>query len=224
MRIKTLAASTLATATLLGLSTTAYADTGSPVSPTSPSPSSSAPPATAPGPSTAANGPATGTCDSDSEWPGYVQGAPANFRAGSDGIFLWHDPTGGWGLRASHPRLPGRSDHVVFSGVISTAGMFGHVKGVDLEKNDTVKVSADGHVLSFSFNNWGGVDGVDFTTTCTPGLKVGLKADGHSFQTRFIHLGAKGSHPGSDPFLIRRVSSDTATSNPTGTTTAAASS
>lgn len=206
MRIKTLAASALATTTLLALSTAAYADTGAPA-PTSPSgTTASAPPAAAtPG------GP-SGTCDPDSQWPAYVEGAPTNFKAGSDGVFLWHNPAGGWGLRASHPRLPGKADHVVFSGAIGSAGVFGNVKGVDLEKNDSVKVSADGHVLTFRFNNWGAVDGVDFTTTCTPGLKVGLKDDGQPFQTRFIHLGAKEVHPGSDPFVIRRVSTDTSTS------------
>jgi len=206
VRIKILAASTVATATLLGLSSTAYADSG-----TAPTPSSTA----APEPTAPPAGTAGGSCDPDREWPDYAQGAPPNFKAGSDGVFLWHNPTGGWSLRASHPRLPGQSNHVVFSGAISSAGGFGHIKGVHLEKNDSVKLSGDGHVLAFTFNNWGGVDGVDFSTSCTPGLKVGLKADGHSFSPRYIHLGAKDAHPGSDPFLIRRVSSDSATSAPT---------
>lgn len=204
MRIKILAASALATTTLLGMGAAASADTGAqPGTGTE----ATSPPTSSPAPT-----PSTDGCDADSRWPGYVQGAPSNFKAGSDGIFLWHNPTGGWGLRASHPKLPGKSDHVVFSGVISTAGAFGNVKRVDLEKNDAVKVSADGHVLTFSFNNYGGVDGIDFTTTCTPGLKVGLKDDGRSFQVRYIHLGANNTHPGSDPFLIRRVSTDSTTS------------
>ena len=218
MRIKTMAAAALATTTLLGTGTAAFADTGSSAAGSGGSSAagsttgSSAPTTTTTQPPAPAAGPAGAGCDSDSEWPAYVQGAPANFKAGSDGVFLWHYTTGGWGLRVSHPKLPGQANHVVFSGVISSAGVLGHLKRVDLEKNDSAKISADGHVLTFRFNNYGGVDGVDFTTSCTPGLKVGLKDDGKTFQTRYIHLGPKNAHPGSDPFLIRRVSSDTGTS------------
>jgi len=198
MRIKALAASALAATTIIGFGSAAFADT--PASPAN---------------SSGASG--NGTCNTDSEWPAYVQGQPANFKAGSDGVYMWHYPKGGWGLRVSHPLLPGKANHVTFSGTISTAGTFGNVKRVDLEKNDTVTVGSQGHTLTFDFNNYGGVDGVDFTTSCTPGLKVEFKADGGRVQTRFIHLGANDTHPGANPFLIRRMSSDTgtaSTSNP----------
>ncbi|HVA44244.1 MAG TPA: hypothetical protein VNF50_12240 [Acidimicrobiales bacterium] len=193
MRIKALAASALAATTIIGFGSTAFADTAPP--------------------SNASGAASSGSCNSDSEWPAYVQGEPANFKAGSDGVYLWHYTKGGWGLRVSHPRLPGKANHVDFTGTISTAGTFGNVKRIDLEKNDSVTVGSNGHTLTFDFNNYGGIDGVDFTTTCTPGLKVELKADSGRVQTSYIHLGTNESHPGANPFLIRRVSSDTRTSS-----------
>ena len=225
MRIKALAASALAATTILGFSTAAFADSGT-AGTTGGSSSPASPGTTAPN---SGGSTSTGSCNSDSEWPAYVQGQPANFKAGSDGVYMWHYIGGGWGLRVSHPRLPGKANHVTFTGTISSAAIIGNVKPVDLEENDTVTIGAGGHTLAFDFNNYGGVDGVDFTATCTPGLKVDLKADGGRVQTRFIHLGAKDVHPGTNPFLIRRVSSDPGTapatttgpSTPTTPTTAA---
>jgi len=213
MRIKALAASALAATTIIGFGSAAFADsaTGSTGASTGSGGSGATAPAATP-PSNAAGTTTNGSCNTDSEWPAYVQGEPANFKAGSDGVYMWHYAKGGWGLRVSHPRLPGKANHVTFTGTISTAGTFGNVKRVDLEKNDTVTVGSNGHTLTFDFNNYGGVDGVDFTTTCTPGLKVELKADGGRVQTKYIHLGANDTHPGANPFLIRRISSDPGTS------------
>lgn len=208
MRIKALAASALAATTVLGVGTAAFADgtTGAGTSGTTTSTTSTT---AAPGSNPTSTAP--NSCDTDSEWPGYVQGEPSNFQAGSDGVYLWHYTNGGWGLRVSHPRLPGKADHVEFTGTITSAGTIGNIKRVDLEKNDTVSVGPDGHTLTFDFNNYGGVDGVDFTTSCTPGLKVDLRADGSRIQDQYIHLGAHDVHPGSNPFEIRRIYTDTGT-------------
>ena len=154
----------------------------------------------------------TAACNADAHWPAYVQGRPDGFDPRDDGVYLWHNPTGGWGLRVSHPLLPGKADRVVFSGTITSAGQIGHVVRVKDEKDDVVRVGPQDHTLYFRFVNFGGVDGVDFTTTCTPGLRVDLKTDASSMQTKFVHLGDKKVNPGSDPFRIRRVDTDTTTS------------
>ena len=154
------------------------------------------------------------TCNTDAHWPGYVQGKPDGFDAHDDGAYMWHNPSGGWALRVSHPVLPGKANRVVFTGAISSAGQIGHVVRVRDEKDDVVKVTDNGHTLLFRFVNYGGVDGVDFTTTCTPGLRVDLRADGSSMPTRFIHLGDKKVNPSSDPFGIRRRDTDTGTVTP----------
>jgi len=157
-------------------------------------------------------GPANPTnCVSDSHWPAYVQGRPDGFDAHDNGVYLWHQPGGGWSLRVSHPVLPGGANNVVFTGRIVSQGTFGHLKRVRDEKNDEVKISDNGHVLSFRLVNYSWVDGFDFTTSCTPALRVGLQADGATIQPRFIHLGGLKVNPGSDPFRIRRRDNDPST-------------
>lgn len=151
------------------------------------------------------------SCDTDAQWPAYVQGEPDGFDAGDDGAYLWHNPSGGWGLRVSHPELPGKANRVVFTGTITSKGKIANLVKVRDEKGDVAKVGPKGHTLRFRFVDYGGVDGVDFTTTCTPGLQVSLKADKTTMQPEFVHLGDKNTHPGSDPFRIRRRDGDTAT-------------
>ena len=151
-------------------------------------------------------------CDADAHWPAYVKGQPDAFDAGDDGVYLWHNPSGGWGLRVSHPLLPGHANRVVFTGTITSRGQIGNVVRVKDETGDKVKVGPKGHTLSFRFVDYGGVDGVNFTTTCTPGLRVSLKADRSVIQTQFIHLGDQKVHPGTNPFRIRRREADTGTS------------
>lgn len=207
-QLKTLAGSALAAATILAGATGASAATGSPASGNGPATTN--PGRTAgPRPTTAA-----ASCDTDAHWPAYVQGRPDGFDAGDDGAYMWHNPKGGWGLRVTHPVLPGKADHVVFSGSVTTAGRITHLVRVRNEKNDVVRVTNNGHTLQFRFVNYGGVDGVDFTTSCTPGLRVDARADGKAMPTPFIHLGDHDAHPGSDPFLIRRRDNDTGTTAP----------
>jgi hypothetical protein len=197
--LKAMAGSAVVAAAVLAGAPSALAATTGATTATG-SPSSSAPKAAA--------------CDADAHWPGYVQGRPDGFDAHDDGVYMWHNPKGGWAIRVSHPVLPGKANRVVFTGTVTTAGQIGHVTRVRDEKDDVVKVTNNGHTLAFRFVNYGWVDGVDFTTTCTPGLRVGLKADGSSMPTKFIHLGDKKVNPGSDPFLIRRKDADTGTTAP----------
>jgi len=190
MGFKVLAAASVAAATLLGAAGAASA-VGAPT-PT-------------PNPPT--------TCGTDSHWPGYVQGRPDGFDAHDNGVYLWHKPEGGWALRVSHPLLPGGANDVNFTGRIASQGTIGNVKRVRNEPADRVTVSPNGHVLSFRFDNHGWIDGVDFTTSCTPALVVGLEADGQRVEPRFIHLGDNKVHPRTDPFRIRRVDTDPSTSS-----------
>ena len=200
LSLKAMAGSAVvAAAVLAGAPSALAATTGTANRPTG-SPSGSAPKAAA--------------CDTDAHWPGYVQGRPDGFDAQDDGVYMWHNPKGGWAIRVSHPVLPGKANRVVFTGTVTTAGHIGHVTRVRDEKDDVVKVTNNGHTLAFRFVNYGAVDGVDFTTSCTPGLRVGLKADRTSVPTKFIHLGDKKVNPGSDPFLIRRRDADTTTTAP----------
>jgi hypothetical protein len=59
-------------------------------------------------------------------------------------------------------------------------------------------------VIAYKFNNYGGVDGIDFRTHCAPSITFELKADGQELQTFQVHLGEYGLHPTSVPFTVQR--------------------
>jgi hypothetical protein len=115
-----------------------------------------------------------------------------------DPVSVWHDNTG-WHVRVTHRSLHDRT----FAGAVHTSGEFVDVKGVKLERNDRLKVSADGHTITFRFNNYGAIDGFDFSTTNAPALKLGFLSDGRVVPARRIGIGADGHHPSHDPFVIK---------------------
>jgi hypothetical protein len=114
------------------------------------------------------------------------------------GVTLWHDAKG-WHVRVTHNAIHDR----VFSGVIHTSGTLTNVHAVRVEKNDYVKVGSGGHSLAFRFNNYGGVDGFDFTTHSAPYLAFAFATDGHVLAPAHISIGAAGRHPAHDPFVLR---------------------
>ena len=76
---------------------------------------------------------------------------------------------------------------------------------VRLEQNDYLKVGAGKHALAFRFNNYGGIDGFDFTTHCAPYARVRLPVRRpRACATAHISIGAAGHHPAHDPFVITR--------------------
>ena len=115
----------------------------------------------------------TGVIDSCSApLPTAVKGAPATFKAGAPaGVYVWHDSRG-WHLRATHdlPKVDGKAQRVVYRGVVGASKPIVNVKLVRLEpkqKGEWVAVKLpQRRQLSFSFANFGGVDGINFTAGC----------------------------------------------------------
>ncbi len=112
---------------------------------------------------------------------------------------VWHDANG-WHVRVTHNALHDR----VFSGVVETRGALTDVTAVGLERNDHVKVGPGKHTIAFRFNNYGGTDGFDFTTSCAPSLKFLFLSNGHKVPTAKISVGSTGAHPRHNPFKITR--------------------
>ena len=131
--------------------------------------------------------------------PAGVKGKPVGLAAGSrGGDYIWHDKDG-WHLRVTHAT----DDKRVYTGVIhSTKPMT--KEPVALEKTDSVKLSADRKTLTFSFANYGFIDGVDFTTDCSQAVTFALRAGGRHLDRTRVYLGAKKAHPRHVPFTIRR--------------------
>ena len=133
--------------------------------------------------------------NADDTWPTWADGQPPR----SPGVTVWHDADG-WHVRVTHNSLHDR----VFSGEIATTGQLENLKGVKLEKHDSVKLLAGGHAIVFRFDNFGHIDGFDFTTHCAPRLEFGFLTDGHRVPPSRIAIGAGRHHPAHDPFVITR--------------------
>ena len=142
--------------------------------------------------------PAPASCESE-EWPDQATGQPAGLHAGAPlGVYLWHNDTG-WHLEVTHAT----DDHVVFSGWISTDGTLS-AQRVDDEHNDVVKVGPRDHVLAFTLNNYGAIDGVHWETTCASRLEVHLFVDGRPATVEQVVIGHASIHPRSVPFTVAR--------------------
>ena len=136
----------------------------------------------------------------DGGWPATVQGEPTGFGPGDQaGVYLWHDDSG-WHLRVTHQN----DTHQAYSGVLTTTGLFSDVDAVKLERNDSFVVGPDRHTIAFRFNNYGGVDGLDFRTHCAEGVHFGLWADGQPLPAADVFMGQTGQHPAAVPFDVAR--------------------
>jgi hypothetical protein len=160
---------------------------------------------------------ATCSVQTDNHWPGYTQGRPAGIDPRTtSAIYMWHD-SGNWHIRVTHRTTNLRS----FSGQLVTAGTFGGVHAVHLEKSDQFQVSPDKHTITFYFKNYGAIDGVDFATSCAPSIKFALQSDGQTSPTSKIVIGQGAAHPSSNPLEIARVPNATTTTTIVTTTTTA---
>jgi hypothetical protein len=140
-----------------------------------------------------------GTACVNGHWPADVQGKPGNLKAGGPtGLYVWHD-TNGWSIRVTHPT----KTHVTFTGRITTDGQ---LYGVErrTENNDRVVFSESANAVAYKFQNYGGIDGIDFKTKCANRLTFTGTLDGQTLKAAQVFIGANAHHPGGVPFVIRR--------------------
>jgi hypothetical protein len=154
---------------------------------------------TTPIPSASSSSPAPNPCDK-APWVGVVQGFPTGFGAQSPGgDYLWHDAKG-FHLRVTHKGTA----KVVYAGTITSPVKL-HIEPVKLEKGDVVALSADKKTITFKFNDYGFIDGVDFHTDCAGWLRVSnLTANGKPIAVTRVYLGAYRKHPSKIPFVLHR--------------------
>lgn len=136
----------------------------------------------------------------DDSWAPYTQGQPDKFDPGdTGGVYMWHD-TNGWHLRVTHAT----DDKSVFSGRIATTGHLVDVHAVSLEKTDSLHVGADGHTITFRFENYGRLDGFDFHTQCAPSITLSFARAGHRLPADRVFIGDHKTNPAHVPFRIIR--------------------
>ncbi|TMK83675.1 MAG: hypothetical protein E6G46_02675 [Actinobacteria bacterium] len=143
-------------------------------------------------------GAATAAACDEGHWPATVQGQPERLHAGStDGYYVWHDKYG-WHLRTTTPQ---HSPHV-FTGRIVSSDNIRSVTFVRDENDDRATVS--GHVLSFRFVTFAGIDGVNFRVGCTNSVTFELKLAGNWVPAYRMFLGHDGRAP-HNPLTVSRV-------------------
>jgi hypothetical protein len=143
--------------------------------------------------------------------PADVLGRPSALRAGaSQGTYIYN--TGVWHLRVTHPR-DAATDPLVFSGIITSDRPM-RLHRFRLERSDVVALSKDGRTLSYVFYNYGGLDGLDIDTHCSPNVTFNTSVSNGSATTQEptseIYLGASGAHPTTNPFTETRTAPGTA--------------
>jgi hypothetical protein len=136
----------------------------------------------------------------DDSWPSWVQGRPSGINPNTTAaIYMWHDGNG-WHIRVTHHTTNLRT----FRGELTTQGSFTGVKPVQLEKSDQFQVSNDKRDVTFRFDNYGRIDGLNFFTHCAPSISFSFQSDGATAPSSKIVIGNNGVHPASDPFVISR--------------------
>jgi hypothetical protein len=142
----------------------------------------------------------TASCDAHA-WQSSVQGAPSLKAGDPGGDYLWHDKNG-FHLRVTHMK----GDRRVYTGVITASAPMRYTP-VKLEKGDIVKLSDHDRVLSFSFVNYGRIDGANFHTDCASTLTLSRLHTGDAdLAASRVYLGADKVHPARVPFTLHRAS------------------
>lgn len=144
--------------------------------------------------------PASCAAAPDDTWPSWTNGRPAHVDPKTaTGVYMWHDGTG-WHVRVTHKTDALRT----FSGELVTDGRFIGVSSVRLEGHDWRHVSLDHHMITFRFENYGGIDGLNFRTQCAPAIAFTFVSDGNLLPANKVTIGRGGSNPTADPFSIDR--------------------
>lgn len=131
--------------------------------------------------------------------PVTVVGAPGVKAHDALGAYLWHDG-GHYSLRVTQPG----SKRVTISGSVTVSRRLGPINRVALEANDRVTVGPLRHTASFRFNNYGYIDGFDFTADCSRTVHVVVRIGTAQATPAQVFLGKDRINPTSVPFTIER--------------------
>jgi hypothetical protein len=141
---------------------------------------------------------AAGSCDTGS-LPAVVSGQPHQLAAGgAAGDYVWHDGHG-WHVAVTHAN----TSRMVFTGTITASRPITFSRVRD-ERSDKTVLSRDHKTLTFRFENFGRLDGVDFGADCAHTVRFAFRVDGRAVPRTAVYLGQAGRHPTSNPFAVER--------------------
>lgn len=131
--------------------------------------------------------------------PVTVVGSPGLKAKQAVGAYLWHNGHG-YSLRVTHPG----STKLTISGSVTVSRAIHNVRRVRLERNDSVRVGPRRHTATFVFNNYGYIDGFDFTAACSKTVRVAVKVGAAQATPAQVFLGKTRVNPTSVPFTVER--------------------
>jgi len=136
------------------------------------------------------------TCSAD--WSSTSAGRPSSLRNGSAaGLYVWHDDSK-WNVAVTHPG----TQVAVFQGTI-TFDTPVQVESRHLERGSDTYQSAANRV-SFTFNNYGGDDGLRLRSTCATTVTVAGTLNGQPLTAQQYFVGKANAPASAVPFVERR--------------------
>jgi hypothetical protein len=134
-------------------------------------------------------------------WGSRIEGRPTSFEAGSaGGVYFWHESDDGLHLRTTDAHSV---DHY-YTGTITTDGIIHDLNLVRLEQDDNATIDVTGHVLTFAFNTYAGVDGLDYFIDGGSQQTLNLQVDNYRLPPSRIYLGSDSIHPERNPLTVLR--------------------
>ena len=131
--------------------------------------------------------------------PVTVIGAPTVKAQQALGLYLWHNGNG-YSLRVTKPG----KERIQFPGTVTVSRTLHDIRRVRLEKTDFVKVGPNRQTATFTFNNYGYIDGFDFKTDCSKTVTVVVKIGTAQATPAQLFLGRNRTNPTRVPFTIER--------------------
>ena len=136
--------------------------------------------------------------------PSSVQGQSGRaLRSTAAGdAFVWHNRNG-WHFRVRH----NTSTKMTFTGTIKTndgKAIDARAYRLEASHGDTFSVSADKTTLTFLFNNYGALDGLDMNMHCSASVTFDLSVNAAPMNPDRIHLGRRRIEAFSNPLTIER--------------------
>lgn len=153
-------------------------------------------------------------CDAVAGWTGVV-GRPSTLsRLGVSGVYVWNEK-GVWRLSVTH----GDRRLQKFQGTITfDAPITAHPVGAEGTFGDAVQTN--GSVASFTFANYGGVDGIALASLCATTVTIAVTIDGQTIAPTQIFLGSASTAASSVPVVLTKFLASSATAASTASAAA----
>ncbi len=142
-------------------------------------------------------------CDATAGW-GAVASRPTTLaRLGTSGVYVWNEK-GVWRVSVTHPDRKVQK----FQGTITFDAPMA-AKPVGAEGTGDV-VQSNATTATFSFANYGGVDGVAVTAPCANVVTISGSIDGQPLTVTQVFLGSSGANPTVVPVVLTKSSNSAA--------------